>query len=31
VVLPFFVAIVSMLLGLFTMLRDQKRTKEKVQ
>ncbi len=31
VVLPFFIAIVSMLLGLFTMLRDQTRSKEKVQ
>ncbi len=31
VILPFFIAIVSMLLGLFTMLRDQKRPKEKIQ
>lgn len=30
VILPFFVAIVSMLLGLFTMLRDQERSKEKI-
>ncbi len=31
VILPFFVAIVSMLLGLFSMLRDQTRPKEKIQ
>jgi uncharacterized membrane protein YtjA (UPF0391 family) len=31
ILLPFFIAIVSMLLGLFTMLRDQGRTKEKIQ
>ena len=31
VILPFFIAIISLLLGLFTMLRDQGRTKEKIQ
>ena len=31
VILPFFIAIFSMALGLFSMLRDQTRTKEKVQ
>ena len=30
-ILPFFIAIISLLLGLFTMLRDKGRTKEKVQ
>lgn len=31
VILPFFIAIISMLLGLFTTLRDQGIRKEKVQ
>ena len=31
VILPFFIAIVSMILGLFTMLREQGRTKGKIQ
>lgn len=31
VILPFFIAIVSLLLGLFTMLHDKGRTKEKTQ
>ncbi len=31
VILPFFIAIVSLLLGLFTMLHDNGRTKEKIQ
>lgn len=31
VILPFFIAIVSMFMGLFTMLHDNGRTKEKMQ
>lgn len=31
VILPFFIAIISMLLGLFTMLHETGKTKEKIQ